>query len=165
MSVSAGRLKYQPIVALAYMTGILPVKKYGLHSALNMFWEYSMTNQDIFEEYTGFTEHEVKELCNQFDMDYAETSNWYDGYMFRKFQHVYNPRSVVAAMRCHDFSNYWNSTETPSAAPLVLHITAQGRITKSFGNSHQDTALRTSSFCRFLLAASPHQCIIEKIEK
>lgn len=71
-------LKDQPYVALAYMTGILPVKKYGQHSALNMFWEYSMTGQDIFEEYTGFTESEVKSLCERFGMDFAETSNWYD---------------------------------------------------------------------------------------
>lgn len=49
-------LKDQPYVSLAYMTGILPVKKYGQHSALNMFWEYSMTDQFVFEEYTGFTE-------------------------------------------------------------------------------------------------------------
>ena len=33
-------LKDQPYVALAYVTGILPIKKYGQHSALNMFWEY-----------------------------------------------------------------------------------------------------------------------------
>ena len=59
-------------VNLAYMTGILPVKKYGQHSALNMFWEYSMTNPYVFEEYTGFTEDEVRELCRQFDMDFNE---------------------------------------------------------------------------------------------
>ena len=58
-------LKDQPYVALAYMTGILPVKKYGQHSALNMFQEYSMTNQKKLEEYTGFTEEEVKELCER----------------------------------------------------------------------------------------------------
>ncbi|NBI64522.1 hypothetical protein D3Z38_16090 [Clostridiales bacterium] len=63
-------LKDQPYVALAYMTGILPVKKYGQHSALNMFWEYSMMDQDFFEEYTGFTETEVKELCDCYDMDF-----------------------------------------------------------------------------------------------
>ena len=63
-------LKDQPFVALAYMTGILPVKKYGQHSALNMFWEYSMIDQGIFEEYTGFTEDEVKALCQRFDMDF-----------------------------------------------------------------------------------------------
>ena len=42
-------LKDQPYVALAYVTGILPVKKYGSHSALNMFWEYSMTDQKELE--------------------------------------------------------------------------------------------------------------------
>ena len=65
-------LKDQPYVALAYMTGILPVKKYGQHSALNMFWEYSMTDQFDFEEYTGFTEEEVKELCRRYEMDFAK---------------------------------------------------------------------------------------------
>ncbi len=40
-------LKDQAYVALAYMTGILPVKKYGEHSALNMFTEYSMTVEMI----------------------------------------------------------------------------------------------------------------------
>ncbi len=73
-------LKDQPYVALAYMTGILPVKKYGQHSALNMFWEYSMTDQFAFEKYTGFTEDEVKVLCEKYDMDFALISNWYDGY-------------------------------------------------------------------------------------
>lgn len=63
-------LKDQDYVALAYMTGILPVKKYGQHSALNMFWEYSMTDQDVFEAYTGFTEDEVKDLCERFHMDF-----------------------------------------------------------------------------------------------
>ena len=98
-------LKDQPYVALAYMTGILPVKKYGEHSALNMFWEYSMTDQDVFEEYTGFTEGEVKELCEEFGMDFIETSSWYDGYRFTEFKHIYNPKSVVEAMRRHKFSN------------------------------------------------------------
>ena len=63
-------MKDQPYVALAYMTGILPVKKYGSHSALNMFWEYSMTDQKELEEYTGFTETEVKRLCGRFGMDF-----------------------------------------------------------------------------------------------
>ena len=73
-------LKDQPYVALAYVTGILPVKKYGQHSALNMFWEYSMTDQKTLEQYTGFTEAEVKVLCDQYDMDFNEMGSWYDGY-------------------------------------------------------------------------------------
>ena len=119
-------LKDQTFVALAYMTGILPVKKYGQHSALNMFWEYSMTNQYALEEYTGFTEEEVKDLCVRFNMDFEEVSNWYDGYRLRRFHHIYNPRSVVAAMRNGVLSNYWTSTETYEALKIYMDMDYQG---------------------------------------
>lgn len=143
-------LKDQPYVALAYMTGILPVKKYGQHSALNMFREFSMTNQKALEEYTGFTENEVKELCERFDMDFEETSSWYDGYMFKKFQHVYNPKSVVEAMSCQDFSSYWTSTETYEALKIymdmdydglrsdIAHMLGGGRIVVNTGSFQND---------------------------
>ena len=115
-------LKDQQYVALVYMTGILPVKKYGQHSALNMFWEYSMTDQFALEEYTGFTEDEVKALCEKYNMDFAQTSNWYDGYRFRQFRHIYNPRSVVAAMKSHVLSNYWTATETYDALKIYIDM-------------------------------------------
>ena len=119
-------LKDQSYVALAYMTGILPVKKYGVHSALNMFSEYSMTDQYALEEYTGFTEREVKELCARFNMDFVETGSWYDGYMLTEFRHVYNPKSVVEAMRRHKFSNYWTSTETYDALKPYMEMNFDG---------------------------------------
>lgn len=119
-------LKDQPYVALAYMTGILPVKKYGQHSALNMFLEYSMTDQSVFEEYTGFTEDEVKSLCQQYHMDFAETGSWYDGYTFLDFHHIYNPKSVVEAMRRGRFSNYWTSTETYEALKIYMDMDFDG---------------------------------------
>ena len=119
-------LKDQPYIALAYMTGILPVKKYGQHSALNMFWEYSMTDQKSLEEYTGFTEEEVKGLCGRFGMDFTEASSWYDGYQFKKYEHVYNPKSVVEAMICGRFSNYWTSTETYEALKIYMDMDFDG---------------------------------------
>ena len=119
-------LKDQPYVALVYMTGILPVKKYGLHSALNMFWEYSMTDQKALEEYTGFTEVEVKQLCGRYDMDFGETSSWYDGYRFREYKHIYNPKSVVEAMLCRQLSNYWTSTETYDALKIYIDMDFDG---------------------------------------
>ncbi len=134
-----GLLKDQPYVALAYMTGILPVKKYGEHSALNMFWEYSMADPDIFEEYTGFTENEVQMLCNQFHMDFSEMSHWYDGYRFCRFHHIYNPRSVVAAMKSKRFSNYWTSTETYEALKVYMDMNFDGLrsdIVKMLGGEH-----------------------------
>ena len=105
-------LKDKPYVALAYMTGILPIKKYGSHSALNMFDEFSMTNPKQLAEFTGFTETEVKELCDRYGMDFEETKRWYDGYHFENVDHVYSPRSVVSAMLSRSFDNYWNQTET-----------------------------------------------------
>lgn len=44
---------------LAYMTGILPIKKYGTESALNNFDEFTMLQPDVLAEYAGFTETEV----------------------------------------------------------------------------------------------------------
>ena len=75
-------LKDRNYVGLTYMTGILPIKKYGSHSALNMFDEFSMTNPGALAEYVGFTENEVKALCKQFDMSFQDTKCWYDGYFF-----------------------------------------------------------------------------------
>ena len=62
------------------MTGILPIKKYGSHSALNMFTEYSMTEPGELAAYFGFTENEVKNLCMEYGMDFEEAKAWYDGY-------------------------------------------------------------------------------------
>lgn len=59
-------------------------------------------------------------------MDFRETGRWYDGYQFRHFKHVYNPRSVVAAMRSGYFSNYWISTETYEALKIYMDMDFDG---------------------------------------
>ena len=99
-------------IALAYMTGILPIKKYGTQSALNNFNEYTMVDPSIMAPYMGFTEDEVKGLCQRYSMDYEEARRWYDGYKLRKAGHIYNPKSVVEAMYRQDYGSYWTSTET-----------------------------------------------------
>ena len=126
-------LKDNAHVALAYMTGILPIKKYGKHSALNMFNEYSMLAPLQLAEYTGFTEEEVRGLCDRYAMTYEEISNWYDGYLlssdipikdreaYRQGEYtgnkisIYSPLSVVKAVTTGHIANYWNKTETYEA--------------------------------------------------
>ena len=126
-------LKDKEFVALAYMTGILPIKKYGEHSALNMFDEYSMTQPMQLAEYTGFTNKEVRQLCDKYNMDYSELSSWYDGYKLRdnvpvdkrqlyregKYEDhiidIYSPLSVVNAVSSGAIRNYWNKTESYEA--------------------------------------------------
>ncbi len=119
-------LKDQVYVALAYMTGILPVKKYGSHSALNMFWEYSMTDPKQLSGYVGFTEEEVSDLCGRYHMDFEKAKSWYDGYSFPGAKHIYNPKAVVEAMLTGRYSNYWTSTETYEALKVYMDMDFDG---------------------------------------
>ena len=112
-------LKDKSYIALAYMTGILPIKKYGEHSAINVFYEYSMTDASPIEEFTGFTEQEVRQLCEQYKMPFSETKKWYDGYCVDGVS-IYNPKSVVEAMLRGKFSNYWTQTETYEALKIYI---------------------------------------------
>lgn len=112
-------LKDQSYVALAYMTGILPIKKYGEHSAINVFYEYSMTNAQPISEFTGFTEDEVKSICEKYNKNFDEMKRWYDGYCLDGLS-IYNPKSVVESVLRNSYSNYWTSTETYEA--LKEHI-------------------------------------------
>lgn len=115
-------LKDKEYVSLAYMTGILPIKKYGTHSALNMFDEYSMTDPGNYAEYIGFTEKEVEELCQQYCVEFEKEKEWYDGYMFSKELHIYNPKSVVDSIRRKNFATYWTQTETYEALREYIDI-------------------------------------------
>lgn len=115
-------LKDKNYVALAYMTGILPIKKYGTHSALNMFDEFSMEDPGVLAEYVGFTESEVLEECKKREIDFEECKTWYDGYHFSKCKSVYNPRSVIMLLRSGIFSDYWNKTETYEALKVYINF-------------------------------------------
>ena len=126
-------LKDKDYVGLAYMTGILPIKKYGSHSALNMFSEYSMTDPGAMAEYFGFTEEEVQALSQSYDMNFEELKAWYDGYGLwahsikeDRFYAMYNPKSVVEAMLRHKFGTYWNQTETYEALKIYIQMNMDG---------------------------------------
>ena len=119
-------LKDKAYVSLAYMTGILPIKKYGTHSALNMFDEYSMTNPEEYAEYIGFTEEEVSNLCDDYNIDFSTMKSWYDGYTFPNVPHVYNPKSVVDSIRRNNFASYWTQTETYEALKIYIDMNYDG---------------------------------------
>ena len=119
-------LKDKGYIHLAYMTGILPIKKYGTHSALNMFDEFSMINPGPLASYVGFTELEVAALCTDYHMDLDEIKAWYNGYSFEKIPSIYNPRSVVSCMRFGKIGNYWNQTETFEALQIYIDMNFEG---------------------------------------
>ena len=106
-------------IALAYLTGILPIKKLKTQSALNNFEEFTMLDAGALASYIGFTDDEVKQLCKKYDRDYEAVKNWYDGYMLSG-KHVYNPKAVVSVMMRGSFQSYWSQTGTyESLIPLI----------------------------------------------
>ena len=146
-------LKGQPYVVLAYMTGILPIKKYGQHSALNMFDEYSMTNQYALAEFTGFTEREVRQLCERYHMSFEQTKDWYDGYNVNGVS-IYNPRSVTSAMMNGIFDSYWTQTETYEALKMYIVRNENGlrdKIVRMIAGEHISINTKTfqNDMCTF----------------
>ena len=105
-------LKDKGYIGFAYMTGILPIKKYGTQSELNMFNEYSMIRPFRFLEYFGFTANEVESLSKEYNMDFEEVKKWYNGYFVDLGTPIYNPRSVNSSLQEARFDSYWNKTET-----------------------------------------------------
>lgn len=108
------------IFAAAYMTGILPIKKDGSQSAISDFQEFSMIFASEFAEYVGFTEDEVRKLCSEYHRDFPMMKQWYDGYTLEGAGSVYNPNSVMKAVRNNRFHSYW--TETSAAVSLMGYI-------------------------------------------
>ncbi|MCI8896018.1 MAG: AAA family ATPase [Lachnospiraceae bacterium] len=108
------------IFAAAYMTGILPIKKDGSQSAISDFEEFPVIKPRYFGPYVGFTEAEVRRLCEEHHCDFAQMKHWYDGYSFRGVGSVYNPNSVMKAIRYEDFDSYW--TQTSAAESLAGYV-------------------------------------------
>lgn len=131
-----GLFKGSQYVELAYMTGILPIKKYGEHSAINIFGEYSMVDPKNLGQYFGFTQEEVEAQCSQHGVDYEEIRKWYDGYQL-EYLHIYNPKSVVDALTWKKIKSYWTGTETYEALKVYIDLNFDGlkeAVTTMLGN-------------------------------
>ncbi len=113
-------------VAAAYMTGILPVKKDGSQSAISDFREYSVLYPGGYAAYTGFTETEVRDLCRSYAMDFTEAREWYDGYYFEEAGSIYNPYSVMSAMKNKKFRSYWQKTSAAEALLTYIDMDYEG---------------------------------------
>ena len=112
-------------LALAYITGILPIKKIKDESALNNFMEFTMLDSYPITQYYGFTEDEVKALCNTYDMDYDSMKTWYNGYLIDGM-HMYNPNSVAMALNRHKFDSYWKNTSSFASINTFITMNYDG---------------------------------------
>ena len=103
-----------PAIALAYLTGILPIIKDKTDSGLNNFTEYTMLDADEMAPFMGFTEDEVKSLSTQSGMEFDELKKWYDGYNLNEIE-IYSPKSVINSVEKRRCDDYWTQTKSYKA--------------------------------------------------
>ena len=113
-------------IKLAYMTGILPIKQYEVQSKMNNFDEYTMLQPSPLTEFIGFTENEVKDICEKYNMDFDETKRWYDGYDYDDVGAIYNPNSVVKAAIRRSYGSYWTQTGTYESIKNAINYNFDG---------------------------------------
>lgn len=134
------------MIEAAYMTGILPIKKYGTQSALTDFREYTMLHPKKLACYTGFTETEVRQLCQKYNMEFEEAKRWYDGYSFNQINSIYSPNSIIQAIQNEEFGDYWTETETYESLKFYIGLNEDGlkdAIISMLGGEKQKINTRT----------------------
>ena len=114
------------VFACAYMTGILPIKKYKTESALNNFQEYSMVIPRKMAQFFGFTKPEVQALAQKHGMDYSELEKWYDGYQIGNEPSMFNPNSVMQALDNGYCDSFWASTGAFDAVAHYIQMNFEG---------------------------------------
>ena len=117
----------QACFALAYLTGILPIKKYNSQSALNVFKEYNMLRPVPYEEYFGFTEEDVAKIVKlpQCKISHQELKEWYEGYKLNGID-IYNPNSVVSAVSDGICQSYWSGTSSNEEVVRLINMDFDG---------------------------------------
>lgn len=120
-----GEAKSIKSIALAYITGILPIKKYNSQSALNNFDEYTMLNPGILAPYYGFTIDETKLLCDKYGIDLNTAKSWYDGYKIGDYE-MLNPKSVISYIKFKKARCYWNNTAAIDAVTDIVNANYEG---------------------------------------
>lgn len=116
----------RPAIALAYITGIIPIVRDKIQSKLNEFDEYTMTDADRFAAHIGFTREETEQLCNQYGCDFKEFERWYNGYKLSDKVSLFNPKSVVSAIIRKRMDSYWSATGSFEALQEYILMDFEG---------------------------------------
>lgn len=127
------------MIEAAYMTGILPIKKYGTQSAMTDFKEYTMLQPEPLGRFTGFTEQEVRRLCKSSKLSFSAVREWYDGYILGNHTHIYSPKSVMDALARNRIGNYWTQSETYESLKIYIDLDEDGlkeAIVQMLGGAH-----------------------------
>lgn len=131
-------------LALGYLTGILPIKRYRSESSLNNFREYTMLTPGRLAPYIGFNTREVRDLCETWHMNFDQALEWYDGYLIGH-EHICAPNSIVIAMDSQEYAGYWTNTGLFTALKDYITMDLGGlrdAVTQMIGGQHVPVRVR-----------------------
>lgn len=124
-SIFEKALKTNDSLYFAVLTGCLRVSKESIFTGFNN--PKMLTIMDVqFDEYFGFTDYEIREILDYYDLGdaYKVIKEWYDGYRFGN-RDVYCPWDVVSYIDKRkdnpklEPENYWSNT---SSNDIVRHF-------------------------------------------
>ena len=103
-------LKTNQYLKMGVLTGIIRVIRTGIFSDLNNLKVYSILEKK-YSDFFGFTEEEVKEALQFFDIEeeLVNVKYWYDGYKFGDSE-LYNPWSIINFLDGRELKSYWVGT-------------------------------------------------------
>ena len=148
-------------IALAYMTGILPIKRCESQSGLNNFNKYTMLSPEALAEFVGFTDTEVYAICAKYNFEREEVRRWYDGYQLDGY-HIYNPRAINELVASKGkFENYWSDTGSLSAVLPYISMNFEG-LRESIVNliEGQELGLDNNTFANDLVSFKRKEDVI-----
>jgi len=120
-------IKDKAYLAFTYMTGITPISKQLSQSTINCFNEYSMLNDEVYYQYFGFTEKEVRDLCkNNKTITYEKLEDWYNGYKGPNGEKIFNTWSVCQALTENNICNYWTNTGRYDELKIIINFNING---------------------------------------
>lgn len=127
-SLFESAFKTNACLEFAVITGCLRISKESIFTGMNNLKIISILNKN-YDEYFGFTDAEVKQLCIDYEMPqkFESVKEWYNGYVFGN-ANVYNPWSVILYLSdliadINEFpSPYWANTSSNSIVrSLISH--------------------------------------------
>ena len=117
ISFLGGFFKDVDSVALAYLTGIMPICVFSSTSDTNMFSQHATPSDPFLSKGFGFTDAEVDVLYQRYRSSHSDHSvtreslrEWYDGYVCFDGTRLYNSQSVYFALSFSHIKDYWNDS-------------------------------------------------------
>jgi hypothetical protein len=68
----------------------------------------------------------VSALCKKHSLDFAEVERWYDGYIIGNEKSMFNPNSVMTAIRKRRCANNWGKTGAYDSVSTYIQMNFDG---------------------------------------